>query len=92
MLCHGASAAELLSTISAENRKPSLASCLTCRTPMRIVTYEITDLDYCPQCHGTFFDKGEFGWIARDERKMDKSDIADATEVLFYALGGAIEW
>jgi Zn-finger nucleic acid-binding protein len=59
---------------------------------MRIVTYQITDLDYCPQCHGIFFDKGEFGWIARDERKMDKRDIADVTEVLFYALGGTIEW
>src|SRR5688572_13552158 len=92
LLCHGASATDLLSRISAEKLKASQANCLTCVTPMRIVTYQITDLDYCPQCHGIFFDKGEFSWIARGERKMDKRDIADVTEVLFYALGGTIEW
>ena len=56
---------------------------------MHIVTCRITDLDYCSQCHGIFFDKGEFGWIAKDAGS-DKRDLTDATEVLFYVLTGTI--
>ncbi|MDD5190503.1 MAG: zf-TFIIB domain-containing protein [Dehalococcoidales bacterium] len=33
--------------------------CPVCRHPMIIVEYKKTELDYCPNCHGVWFDKGE---------------------------------
>ena len=57
---------------------------------MHIVTCRITDLDYCLKCHGIFFDKGEFGWVANDER-AGKADLADAAEVLFYVVATAAD-
>jgi len=33
--------------------------CPACRHPMIVVEYKQTELDFCPNCRGTWFDKGE---------------------------------
>ena len=33
--------------------------CPVCRHPMIVVEYQKTELDYCPNCHGVWFDGGE---------------------------------
>ena len=33
--------------------------CPTCKNPMIAVEYQKIELDYCPECHGVWFDSGE---------------------------------
>lgn len=33
--------------------------CPTCKNPMIAVEYQKTELDYCPNCNGAWFDAGE---------------------------------
>jgi Zn-finger nucleic acid-binding protein len=33
--------------------------CPACRQPMIVVEYKRIELDFCPNCHGTWFDHGE---------------------------------
>jgi len=34
-------------------------NCPACRRPMMAVEYQQIELDYCPHCHGVWFDQGE---------------------------------
>lgn len=33
--------------------------CPTCKNPMIVVEHKKIELDYCPECHGVWFDSGE---------------------------------
>jgi len=35
--------------------------CPTCKSPMIVVEHKKIELDYCPECHGVWFDSGELG-------------------------------
>ena len=48
--------------------------CPACDSLMIVVEYKQIELDYCPECHGVWFDKGEL------ELLLEKRNLADADE------------
>jgi len=52
---------------------------------MRVVNLRIIDLDYCPKCHGIFFDKGEFAFVSQ-RTDINPKDLELVGELLINAL------
>ncbi len=46
--------------------------CPSCHRPMIVVEYKRTELDFCPNCHGTWFDNGEI------ELLLESNAVAEA--------------
>ena len=47
--------------------------CPACKSPMIVVEYKQIELDYCPGCHGVWFDSGELELLL-DSLNLEKRD------------------
>ena len=60
--------------------------CLRCSTPMVITEKKGIEIDYCPNCHGVWLDKGELDKIIEQfiERYSDKRNYEEDYEAYQY--------
>jgi uncharacterized protein len=60
--------------------------CLRCSTPMVITEKKGIEIDYCPNCHGVWLDKGELDKIIEQfvEHYSDKKNYEDDYEEYQY--------
>ncbi len=59
--------------------------CPTCKSDMIVIEHKRTELDYCPKCHGVWFDSGELE-LFLESLNLEKpaqflSDVNNAAEV-----------
>ncbi len=59
--------------------------CPTCKSDMIVIEHKRTELDYCPKCHGVWFDSGELE-LFLESLNLEKptqfiNDLYKATEV-----------
>ncbi len=52
--------------------------CPACHKSMIVVEYHSVELDYCPACHGTWFDKGELELLFRSMELDDKPSLLES--------------
>lgn len=59
--------------------------CPACQSAMIVVEHQKTELDYCPKCHGAWFDSGELDLFLEslklENRAQFLSDVRNAAEV-----------
>ena len=54
--------------------------CPACANPMIVVEHRRIELDYCPQCHGVWFDAGELELLLKPAGQTDESQRHESLE------------
>ena len=71
-------------------------NCPICNIPMLITQHQEVEIDYCPQCHGVWLDRGELDKITKNsapsETKWHAYFGQDAVPLFEFKRGKYLSW
>ena len=63
-----------MDTLQFLDRRVKTVKCPVCRVPGFVVEYQGVELDICPDCNGTWFDRGELELVLEKGQPLEKAE------------------